>query len=290
MKIGVILDSFRLPFFKALDTAAALGVEGVQFYAKTLLPAGTKGDFNLLTADDADIQACRKACEAAGVNISAICGDVFSLSFQVESETSARAEALKNVIDCTCKLGASIITTHIGHIPESTEDPVYPVMVKGVREAAEYAASKGCCIAIETGPELACVLKNFIETVGSDGLKVNLDPANLRGVSGEDPVFAVNTLAPYIVHTHAKDAIMTHPGSAAKFYKLRNVDGSERKIAARATGFQEVPLGEGQVPWDKYLTALKNHGFNGFATIERECGDDPQADIALAVQFLRERL
>lgn len=290
MKIGVILDSFRLPFFEALTAASKLGVEGIQFYARSLLPAGTPGDFNLLEADDDSIAACKKACDEAGLVITAVCGDVFELSFQVEKETMLRAEALKNVVDRAHKLGVGIITTHIGHVPESTEDPVFDVMVKGVREAAEYAASKGCCFAIETGPELACVLKNFIETVNSPGLKVNLDPANLRGVSGEDPVFAAETLGPYIVHTHGKDAIMTHPGSAASFYKLRNTDGSYRKIAARPAGFQEVPLGEGQVPWEPYIAALKKAGFDGFITIERECGDDPAADIAAAVDFLKARI
>lgn len=55
-------------------------------------------------------------------------------------------------------------------------------------------------------------------------------------------------------------------------------------------GFKEVPLGEGQVNWDKYIAALKEIGFDGFLTIERECGDDPAADIVLAVDFLRSKL
>ena len=52
----------------------------------------------------------------------------------------------------------------------------------------------------------------------------------------------------------------------------------------------ELPLGKGGVPWDKYLNALDEEGFHGFLTIEREVGDDPAADIALAVQFLKERI
>ena len=48
----------------------------------------------------------------------------------------------------------------------------------------------------------------------------------------------------------------------------------------------EVPLGEGGVPWDGYLAALRGIGFDGYLTIERECGDNPTADIEKAVKFL----
>ena len=36
-------------------------------------------------------------------------------------------------------------------------------------------------------------------------MAVNLDPANLRMVTGDNPVAAVHNLKRYIVHTHAKD-------------------------------------------------------------------------------------
>ena len=51
-------------------------------------------------------------------------------------------------------------------------------------------------------------------------------------------------------------------------------------------GFKEVPLGDGEVDWANYIKALKEIGFDGFLTIERECGDDPVADIKKAVSFL----
>ena len=47
-------------------------------------------------------------------------------------------------------------------------------------------------------------------------------------------------------------------------------------------------MGEGSVPFDKYLAALDDIGYRGFLTIEREVGDDPAADISLAANFLRD--
>ena len=54
--------------------------------------------------------------------------------------------------------------------------------------------------------------------------------------------------------------------------------------------FEEVPLGTGSVDFPSYLKALEEIGYKGFLTIERECGEDPAADISLAADFLREHI
>ena len=286
MKIGVIAELLRRPsVLESIDYAAELGIAGVQFFAGH---HGNGADFTKIT--DAELQQIRERCAQRKLTISAVCGDICGKSFQVPHEAPVRVAVSRLVLEKTARLGCRVMTTHIGCIPDNINDPVYPVMVTHVREAAEYAASLGITFAIETGPELADVLRRFIEDVDSRGLGVNLDPANLRGVSAEDPVYAVQRLAPYIVHTHAKDAINTHIGSSGAFYKMRNLDGSLRTYSARPAGFQEVPLGQGQVDWDAYLDALKEIGYDGFLTVERECGDDPVADIKTAIGFLKGKL
>lgn len=285
MKIGVLAELLRKPLLENIDYAAKLGVDGVQLYASH----GEEG-YNFLSCTNEELITLRNRCEKNNLVISAICGDISPLSFQVDYEWSRRAEICCKLLDTTAKLGVKVMTTHIGCIPESVQDPVYSNMIKGVRAVADHAEKIGCFLAIETGPELADVLRNFIEKVGSPALKVNLDPANLRGVSCEDPVYAVEVLAPYIVHTHAKDANNVFMGSPAKFYGLRNPDGSYRDIPARASGFEEVPLGQGMVNFDTYLAALRKINYQGFLTIERECGDDPAKDISMAVEFLKNKL
>ena len=37
------------------------------------------------------------------------------------------------------------------------------------------------------------------------------------------------------------------------------------------------------------IKALKEIGYDGFLTIERECGENPASDIAKATSFLREK-
>ncbi|MBQ9691962.1 MAG: sugar phosphate isomerase/epimerase, partial [Clostridia bacterium] len=54
--------------------------------------------------------------------------------------------------------------------------------------------------------------------------------------------------------------------------------------------FIELPLGEGAVDFDNYLAALKDIGYNGFLTIEREVGGTPEKDISMAVEFLKAKI
>ena len=54
--------------------------------------------------------------------------------------------------------------------------------------------------------------------------------------------------------------------------------------------FSETPLGEGRVDIAAWIRALREIGYQGFLTIEREVGENPERDIAQAVRFLREKL
>lgn len=81
-------------------------------------------------------------------------------------------------------------------------------------------------------------------------------------------------LRDYIVHTHAKDGVNKFRVDTRRIYAAEYF-GLE---PAPAGSYLEVPLGEGGVPWKKYIAALKDIGYDGYLTIEREVGDDPSRD------------
>ena len=259
-KIGVISDSFRLAPFDGIRKAAELGVDGVQTYA-------VHGEIG------PDMPAAKrlelvKLVDSLGIRISALCGDT-GRGFASAEKNPETLRISKAIVDLAVDVGTKIVTTHIGTVPPDRANPVYQTMLVACRELADYAASKGVTFAVETGPEKATLLRQFLDEIASPGLGVNLDPANLHMCSADDPVAAVKTLAKYIVHTHAKDGVRFDP---------------PREDGRR---WLEVPLGEGGVRWPEYLAALDAIGFHGFLTIEREVGDNPAADIAKAVDFLR---
>lgn len=280
MKIGALDCSLKKPLPATLKQYQKMGVQGVQIF--------TAPEYLLYGKER--LSDIRKMCNDCGLVVSAVCGDVAWSHFGVEAEWQDRIMVHERVVDIAVQLGTKVITTHIGVVPDSESDPVFQMMVKSIRKAAEISAAQGTCIAVETGPEKAETLLKLIEAVDSKGLGVNLDPANLWMVSRVEADHAVRVLGKYIVHTHAKDGVNHTPGSAAKVYGLREIDGTLRKIDEPRPTYEEVPLGEGGVKWDAYIAELKKIGYDGFLTIEREAGDNPEGDIQKAIDFLKTKI
>ena len=272
--IGVMLESFRLPLDQALACAQKIGARGIQVYA-------VRGP---VTPETMDAQARRDFLAKVkdhGLVISALCGDLGHGFGKAELNPSL-IERSKRILDLAKDLETDIVTTHIGVVPGESTHPRYAVMQEACGELAAYADSLQAHFAIETGPETSLVLKGFLDSLHSTGVAVNLDPANLVMVTGDDPVKAVHNLKDYIVHTHAKDGRKLDNRDPEVIYGLRPGDP-----LVTSPAFIELALGDGDVPFPAYLKALEEIGYKGFLTIEREVGDNPTADIEKAVSFLR---
>lgn len=271
--IGVIVDSFRTDIASAVKKAAQVGAQGIQVYATH----GAMSPEELIGSKRSDF---RKLVEDNGLVISALCGDLGG-GFGNKEENGWRIEKSKKIIELAKELGTDVVTTHIGVVPSDPEHERYKIMQEACFELSRFADSLNAHFAIETGPETSAVLKAFLDSLGSTGVAVNLDPANLVMVTGDDPAKAVYNLRDYIVHTHAKDGVQI-------FYKDPEiVYGIKKEPLVTGESFKEVPLGEGSVKWNEYLAALEDIGYKGFLTIEREVGDDPERDISNAVGFLK---
>ena len=192
-------------------------------------------------------------------------------------------EQSKRIMDLAVELETDVVTTHIGVIPADKTCDRYKIMQEAAFELAQYADSLHAHFAIETGPEVAATLRAFLDDLGSTGVAVNLDPANLVMVVGDDPVEAVYNLRDYIVHTHAKDGIMLERTNPEYIYRVTPMPENIKDISF----FREVALGEGGVDFAPYLKALEDIGYRGFLTIEREAGETPEKDIKTAMNHLK---
>lgn len=272
--IGIIINSFRTDIPTSVKKAAECGAQGIQVYATS----GEMAPENLVGAKRKEFLDLVKS---NGLVISALCGDLGGGGFIHKDLNEARVEKSKRILDLAKELETDIVTTHIGVVPSDPDHDRYKIMQEACHELAEYADSIDAHFAVETGPETSAVLKGFLDSLNSTGIGVNLDPANLVMVTGDDPVGAVHNLKKYIVHTHAKD------GKQIFFRDPEIVYGIKKDVIVTDDSFIEVPLGEGSVNWPNYLAALEEIGYNGFLTIEREVGDKPEVDIRAAVDFLK---
>lgn len=280
-KIGVMTDSLKLPLAEALKRSAQMGAQGIQVYT-------VSGEMAPEKMDAAARKAFRKSCADLKLEVAALCGDLGGHGFQIEQENVTKVERSQRIVDLAVDVGAKVVTTHIGVIPEDSKSATYQTMKKACQALGQYAEKKGVAFAIETGPEPATRLKRFLDECGTRGIGVNFDPANLVMVLGEDIPAAVRTLKGHIVHTHAKDGVRHKPCDPEQVYHSFAIGGIEGLQIGDY--FAEVPLGKGQVPWDAYLKTLSDIGYKGFLTIEREVGADPIKDITEAIGFLKERV
>ncbi|MBO5071237.1 MAG: sugar phosphate isomerase/epimerase [Roseburia sp.] len=277
--IGVILESFRCSRSEAIKKAAAMGVKGIQMYATN----GENAPENLSPAARIEL---KNEVQGSGLVFSALCGDL-GMGFGNKELNPGLIEKSKRIVDLAKDLGTDIVTTHIGVVPADSNAERYKVMQEACYELANYADSVEAHFAIETGPETSEVLKEFLDSLGSTGVAVNLDPANFKMVTGDNPVKAVHNLKKYIVHTHAKDGIKLLDSNPEYIYRVVH------PIPAEIEGlkfFEEVPLGTGSVDFPNYLKALEEIGYKGFLTIEREVGENPEKDIQTACDFLRKTI
>lgn len=281
MKIGIITDCLKLPVKDAILKAADMGADAVQIYATT-------GEFSPSVLTPEKIDYYKNLLKECGLCVSAFCADMGGYGFEIEEDNKERIETTKAIVDLAVEFGTKVLTTHIGVIPADESNPRYSVMLRALTECGIYAKEHGVTLAIETGPEMAKTLLKFVQAT-KGGVGVNLDPANFTMVTGQDAVEAVYLLKDYIVHTHVKDGRMLDPNQKAEdVYHAFALGGVEALNAC--VGFKELPIGEGDVDWENYFKALKEIGYDGYLTIEREAGNDPYEDIQRAISFIKEKI
>jgi sugar phosphate isomerase/epimerase len=177
-----------------------------------------------------------------------------------------RVRMTREISDHARDLGLDTISAHIGFVPDDHLDPEYRALVTVMQQICDYCAGNRQRFALETGQESAPALLHFIQDVGRDNLGVNFDPANMLLYGSGEPIEALGLLGRCVIGAHAKDGTWPkRPGELG----------------------EEKPLGEGQVGVDRYVAKLKEIGYTGAITIEREISGPQQIeDIRRAIRLL----
>ncbi|MDA1017420.1 MAG: sugar phosphate isomerase/epimerase [Planctomycetota bacterium] len=255
-----------------LDVARELKVPTVQIHAP-----------HQATRTQATADGFLAKCQAAGITVTAVFGgfegesyaDIATTARTVglvpQATRAARTQEMKEISDFAELLGCNTVALHIGFVPhdESCED--YRSLIDTTRDLLDHVKANGQCLNLETGQESAVHLLSFIRNVDRDNLYINFDPANMILYGTGDPIDALKKVGHLVRSVHCKDATWAEESQ-------------------RGTGWgAEVALGEGDVGMETYLSTLKDLGYEGPLTIEREIAHDRErqkADIGQAVGLL----
>ena len=180
-----------------------------------------------------------------------------------------RMEELMHGSDFAKMLGVNQIATHFGFLPENPTDPNFTPVVAAIKVLARHCKANGQYLLFETGQETPVTLLRTIEAVGTGNLGINLDPANLIMYGKANPVDAITVFGKYVRDVHAKDG--NYP-----------TDGNNLG--------PEMPLGKGSVNFPAFVSKLREVGYDGPLTIEREIEGEEQAKDIVAAKALLESL
>jgi len=180
-----------------------------------------------------------------------------------------RLKMLMNGADFTAWLGVKNIVTHVGFIPENPNDAEYRSLTAALRYLVGHCKKRGLNFLFETGQETPVTLLRMIEDIGMDNVGINLDPANLILYGKANPVDALDVFGKYVMGVHAKDGFYPTTG---------------RRLG------EEVPLGEGKVCLRALVARLKEIGYDGALTIEREISGEQQIQDIRKAKALLEQL
>jgi len=218
-------------------------------------------------AKNADFALTTAVCSYVGEDYSDVETVRQSVGLVPQKTRAERVGRTTAVAEIAASLGVGSVACHIGFVPEDRQSAEYAELCSMVRDICDQLSRRGQNFTLETGQEPAGALMAFIDDVDRSNLKINFDPANLILYGMGDPVDALRTVASRVVSVHCKDGVRPkQPGALGV----------------------EQPLGSGEVDFPAFLQALKQLGYKGILSIEREEPDAKRRDedIRHAVKFL----
>ncbi len=277
MKLGfvsAILDGWT--FEETIDTAAQLGFKCVEVACWPRGKAERRyagvSHIDVDQLDDARAKYILDYCKQKGVQISSLAfyPNPMDVDAQKRQET---IEHLKKVVAASSKLKVNLVTTFIGRNQSETVEQnletfkaVWPPIIK-------FAEEKGVKVAIENCPMLfgrdqwpggqnlatsPRIWREMFKIIPSSYFGLNFDPSHFVWQM-MDYIQPIYEFKEKIFHVHFKD-IKMYPD------KLNQVG-----IMAYPLDYMSPKLpGLGDVNWSRFVSALTDIGYDGFACIEVE--------------------
>jgi len=240
MKYGLNLLVYTATFspdeIDLVKKVADMGYDGVEI------------PFNDLSVLDA--AATRRACQAAGVGLTACCVVMpgTSISSPDAAQRAVGVDRLKQLVDITAEMGGDTVAgplyAPVGHhTGRWRTDDEWAWCVDGLAAGAAHAATAGITMAIEPLNRFETYLFNtaadasrLVDEVGSDYLKVQLDTFH-GNIEETDTAAAIRATGDRLGHFHASESDRGLPGT-------------------------------GQVRWKEVFAALNDINYTGWVTIE----------------------
>ncbi len=277
MKLGIvsaIYDGFS--FEEMIDSAAENGYECVEVacwpQGKAERRYAGVSHIDVENTSEEYIAYVKDYCNSKGIEISSLAFYPNTMDGDL-TKRQANIEHLKKVINMSSLMGVNMVTTFIGRDQTKTAEENLEIFKEIWPDIIKFAEQKKVKIAIENCPMLfgkdqwpggqnlftsPKLWRQMFNIIDSDYFGINYDPSHFIWQQ-MDYIKPIYEFKDKIFHIHFKDI---------KVYKDRLDDAG---IMAYPLDYMSPKLvGLGDVDWGKYVSALTDIGFDGYACVEVE--------------------
>ncbi|HOB75197.1 MAG TPA: sugar phosphate isomerase/epimerase family protein [Phycisphaerae bacterium] len=175
-------------------------------------------------------------------------------------ELKKEIETLKKWVDICVKLGSPAIRVFAGRPdPNRSREQIFKTLVDAMKEAAEYAQSRGIFLGLENHgfmTETADDVLRIVDAVKNDWMAVNLDSGNFK----TDGYAQIAKLAPRAVICQMKTLVSTPDG-------------------------KRVPV---DVP--RFMQILRDAKYRGYVALEFEEKKDPHEEVPVWLKKMQDAI
>lgn len=277
MKLGFISAILgHMPFEGMIDTASALGFSCVEVacwpHGKAERRYAGVSHIDVEALTDEEAARILDFCKARGVEISALAFYPNTMDGEPQKRVANIAH-LKKVMEASKKLGVNLVTTFVGRDQTKTVEENLDLFREIWPPVVREAEALGVRIAIENCPMLfgrdqwpggqnlastPAIWRRLFEIIPSPSFGLNYDPSHFVWQM-MDYIAPLYEFRDRIFHVHFKD--------------IRLLPDRLREAGTMAYPLEYmVPKlpGLGDVDWGKYVSALTDIGYDGYACIEIE--------------------
>ena len=196
----------------------------------------------------------------------------------------SEVNAIQTVIDACAYLGARYIRIYGGNLQAGDTKNLAErraKLIESMRHLGDRAAEKGVTLVIENHfNTMAVSAKESVELIRDiqhPAVRILYDQANLSFTGNESYEEAIALQQSYVSYMHIKDLVFIE-GVKFKSSEVSHPEESQRNVRTKI-------VGEGVIPWEKILKAVKACGYEGWLSLEYERrwhpGDIPDAAIGM---------
>jgi sugar phosphate isomerase/epimerase len=188
-----------------------------------------------------------------------------------DGDPAAAQAVVIQAVELAARISCGMVNTYFGWPAVRDDAKAIETYVRHVQPCLRTAERNGVILTIENefdsfgvdsaGADVTrrpAALRALVEAVGVPHFRIAFDACNAL-FAGVDPERMYREIAAYVAYIHVKDGMAWHGRSDAAPWRSYTDSG---------VTYATCPLGQGQIDWDRLLTAAADDGYRGYLAVE----------------------